>query len=160
MISRYFCLAFRYWLWYFLTIVLCVYFIWNYYWIQGLMTSLKLEEISGIVGFFFSNTFKPHPFSVLWSSSFPKIYFSCSVIFTSDFYSFIPNFKKSFSSLPSPLLMPYSTSTVSLLYFIPCLAAENEAIVFQWCLFFFKKKKQLLSKSIMLALSFPGSLAE
>lgn len=124
------------------------------------MTSLKLGKLSGIVGFFFfpnTSKHKHHRLPVLWSSSFPKIYFLCSVIFTSYFYSFIQNFKKSFSSLPSPLIL-LLLSVYYILYL--ALLGRMEPLFFSdVCLFFLKKKKQLLSKSILLALSFPGSLA-
>lgn len=96
------------------------------------------------------------------SSCFMVLQFSKDLFFMFSYFYLLflfiyPKFQEIFLFSP---FSSYSTSTFSLLYFIPCLAGENGAIVFQWCLsFFLKKKKQLLSKSILLALSFPGSLA-
>lgn len=54
--------------------------------------------------FFFKYIQAPSSFCFM-VLQFSKDLFLCSVILTSDFYSFIQNFKKSFSSLPSPLIL-------------------------------------------------------
>lgn len=122
------------------------------------MTSLKLEKLSGIVEFFF---FQIHPSTILFLFYGPPVFQRFIFMFSYFYLWFLfiyPKFQEIFLFSP---FSSYSTSTFSLLYFIPCLPGENGVIVFQWCLSFFfkKKKKQLLSKSILLALSFPGSLA-
>lgn len=124
------------------------------------MTSLKLEKLSGIVGFFF---FQIHPST----STIVFLFYGPPVFQKFIFYVqlFLPLISIHLSkisrnlSLLSLLLLFYFYFQFTIFYTLPCWGEWNHCFSVMFVFFFLKKKKQLLSKSILLALSFPGSLA-